>query len=186
MFRIFKKRGGRLQIPGLGAVVKDERFGWYYSDPLPLALLNGQLCRIGLEDYDEDEAPHQFHETIANLLTAPFSVLRAAEQHVFQYYLDVNDNWDPSDAEYVSIASPSEVWQHIGLDAEPMVTRRAYGDRGIYVSLECSCAWEPEHGLQIVLKDGNVVNKVGPYDGHLTNSDAYADAAFENVIYLAH
>jgi hypothetical protein len=63
------------------------------------------------------------------------------------------------------------------------VTRRAYGDRGIYISLECECEWEEEHGLQIVFKNGLRVNKVGPYDGHVTHSDAYADKSLEDVIY---
>jgi hypothetical protein len=64
-----------------------------------------------------------------------------------------------------------------------MVSRRAYGDKGVYVSIECNCDWEPEHGLQIVLKNGSEVTKVGPYDGHLTNSDAYADSTLEGVVY---
>jgi hypothetical protein len=39
----------------------------------------------------------------------------------------------------------------------------------------CGCDWEEEHGLQIVLRNGVRVNKVDGYDGHLTNSDAFAD-----------
>ncbi len=57
-----------------------------------------------------------------------------------------------------------------------MVTRRPYGDKGIYISVECGCDWEEEHGLQLVLKNGLKVNKLGGYDGHLTNSDAFATA----------
>ena len=40
-----------------------------------------------------------------------------------------------------------------------------------------------QHGLQIVFKDGRSVTKVGPYDGHLTNSNAYADASLDGVVY---
>ena len=52
-------------------------------------------------------------------------------------------------------------------------------------SVECECEWEwePEHGLQFVLKNGETVIKVGPYDGHLTHSDADADDSLENIIY---
>jgi hypothetical protein len=63
------------------------------------------------------------------------------------------------------------------------VARRAYGDKGIYVSVECGCDWEVEHGLQLVFKNGLKVNKLGGYDGHLTNSDAFADESLEDVVY---
>lgn len=172
-----------MNIPGLGQLTKDESIGWYCSEPLPLPLLNGRACRVIVEGYEEDDAPEQYHEAIANLLSSGFSVLQAAENYVFKYYQDMSADGDPSDEEFVRIETPAEVWQHIDLDAEPVVTRRGYGDRGIYVSLELNCAWEPEHGLQIVLKNGSVVTKVGPYDGHLTNSDAYADARLEHVVY---
>lgn len=39
----------------------------------------------------------------------------------------------------------------------------------------------PKEGL--VLKNGLKVNKLGGYDGHLTNSDAFADDSLENTIY---
>lgn len=81
------------------------------------------------------------------------------------------------------IKKAAEVWKHVHFGGEPVVSRRSYGDEGIYISLECNCDWEVEHGLQIVFKNGLVVNKVGPYDGHLTNSDAYDDERLENVVY---
>ena len=62
-------------------------------------------------------------------------------------------------------------------------TRRPHGDELVYISLACSCEWEQEHGLQIVFKQGLYINKVGPYNGHLTNSDAYGNDKLENVIY---
>ena len=64
-----------------------------------------------------------------------------------------------------------------------MVFRRSSGDMRVYVSIECECAWEPEHGLQLVLQEGRRVTKIGPYDGHLTNSDAFARPDLEGVIY---
>lgn len=172
-----------MNIPGLGEVTKDERFGWYYSEPTKLSILNGKECRVVLEGYDEEPNKADFHAAIAKFLSGQYSVLKDAERYIFQYYQDINSNCSPSDDEFVSIKTPSEVWGHIQLGEEPMVCRRGYGDKGIYISLDCSCDWEPEHGLQIVFKDGAKVCKVGPYDGHLTNSDAFADAGLENVIY---
>jgi hypothetical protein len=150
---------------------------------MPVPVLGGKACWIVVSGYDDDPRKDEFHTAIANFLRIPPSVLKEAESYVFRYYQNCNSNWEPDDNEYVSIESPSDVWSHIQLGSEPNVRRRAYGDKGIYVSLECNCDWEPEHGLQIVFKNGLRVNKVGSYDGHVTNSDAYANDALEDVIY---
>ena len=54
----------------------------------------------------------------------------------------------------------------------------------MYISLECECEWEIEHGLQIVFKDGLRINKVGSFDDHVTNADAYGDPRLEDVVYV--
>jgi hypothetical protein len=172
-----------VNIPGLGEVTKDSRFGWLYSRELPIAVLGGQMCRLVLSGYEEDDGKDDFHEAIANFLAVPEAVLKDAATHILEYCEDMNSNWEPEDPEYVAIDRPQDVWKHLRIGNEPMIERRAYGDRGVYISVECGCDWEPEHGLQIVFKNGVVVNKVGPYNGHLTNSDAYADESLENVIY---
>lgn len=172
-----------MEIPGIGRVNKDSEFDLYYSEPMPVAVLGGQMCRIVVEDYDEDPDKNDFHIAITNFLSSDQTILKEAEQHVFQYYQDCNNDWEPTDDEFVAIESPNHVWDHVRLGTEPIVTRRAYGDKGIYISLECECDWEEEHGLQIVFKNGLKVNKVGPYDGHCTNSDAYGDDSLEDVVY---
>jgi hypothetical protein len=91
--------------------------------------------------------------------------------------------WGFEDEESEAIKEPKDIWEHVNLGDEALVGRRARGDRGVYISLECECDWEEEHGLQIVFKHGLKINKVGPYDGHLTNSDAYGDESLEDVIY---
>ena len=172
-----------MDIPGIGTVTKDTGLDWYYSDELRVGVLGGATCRIVIEAYDDDGNKEDFHAAISNFLTADESVLREAEQYIFQYYERCKDYYNPEDEEYVDIKTANDVWKHVRLGNEPMFTRRAYGDKGIYVSLECGCDWEEEHGLQIVFKDGLKVNKVGAYDGHVTNSDAYADDSLENVIF---
>jgi hypothetical protein len=172
-----------MEIPGLGVVTKDPQFGWYYSQPMSVSSLGGKVCRIVVAGYDEDSKKDEFHSAIANFLRLPPSALQEVSPHVFRYYQVCNSNWEPDDEEFVDIESPSYVWRHVQFGSEPIVRRRAYGDKGIYVSIECSCDWEPEHGLQIVFKNGQRVNKIGSYDGHLTNSDAYADDELEDVIF---
>lgn len=171
-----------MEIPGLGECKFDERYECYSSEPISVPVLNDTKCRVLVENYDGDSAIKEIHETIANFLRANIEVLTAAEPYIFKYYLDVMASIKPQD-NFPSISEPSEIWKFIQLGKVAIVGRREHGDKGIYVSLECNCDWEPEHGLQIIFKNGVIVNKVGPYDGHLTNSDAYADKTLENVIY---
>lgn len=170
-----------MNVPGLGEVTWDEEFSWYQSQPLAIPLLGGQ-GRIILEGYDTDPRREDFHAAIARFLAAPREALRAAEGAIFAYYREMNAHWEPGDEDYVAIESPEGVWRHIEFGEEPGFSRREE-DGAIYCSLECWCAWEREHGLQIVLRHGDTVCKVGPYDGHLTHSDAYDDPSLEDVIY---
>lgn len=51
-----------------------------------------------------------------------------------------------------------------------------------YFSFEGDVPWEHEHGLQLVIEDGRRVCQLGPYDGHLTNAAAFADASLLPVV----
>jgi hypothetical protein len=83
----------------------------------------------------------------------------------------------------VAIAGPKEVWQHIRPGGQLTVERDRFGDRQVCVSVERECAWEPEHGLQVVFRGGHEVTKVGPVDGHLTNAAAYARNDVDDLVY---
>jgi hypothetical protein len=172
-----------MKIPGLGEVTNDVVPEWYASAPMTLPLLNGKAVPIVVDGYDDDPAPEEFHTAIQNLLICPNSVLRSADEHIYQYYKDMNADFDPSDEAYVQIDSPDQVWDHITLAPEVYLRRRGYGDKALYAFMTCECDWEPEHALMIVLKNAQTVCKIGPYDDHMTTSDAYGDNSLEDVIY---
>jgi hypothetical protein len=167
---------------GLG-FVKDPVLDRYISRWVPIKMLNGQACRFVVEGYDSDDHQDGFRTAIVNLVAADETVLQQAEPYLYQYYQDSNPMWEPGDDEYVAIDRPAGVWKHIEPGKDLVVARRPYGDQGVYVSLECECDWEPEHGLQIVFKNGRYVSKVGPYDGHYSHADAYDDESLEDVVY---
>lgn len=170
-----------MEVPGLGTLTKQKGTGWYVSEPIAIPMLGGRQCRIALDGYQDDPRPEDFHVAIANFLAGTPDVLRAADDALFAYYKDMEEYWLEDGEE--PIESADELWQLVELGDEPLVQRRDGGDEGIYISLDGNCEWEPEHGLQIVLKNGLQVNKLGEYDSHLTNSDAYDDPEYENVIY---
>jgi hypothetical protein len=159
-----------MEIPGLGPVVDDDGSGWYRSAPLPVRVLGGTSCAIVVEGYADDRRKDDFHEAIRAFLALDSSVLTAASPAIFAYYRDFMSAvaGDDDTAWDVKIDGPQSVLDHVQLGTEPIVTRDVHGDRHVYVSLECECDWEPEHGLQLVFRDGRTVTKVGPYDGHLS------------------
>lgn len=176
-----------MRIPGLGEVVEDTDLGWHRSGPIPVPVLGDALCCFIVDGYDGDPAPEDFHTAVRNFLALDRSALTAAAPSVFAYYRDImadvvaagDDDW------YVEIEGPHDVFDHVQLGNEPNLVRDDDDDPHVYVSLECECDWEPEHGLQLVFKDGRAVTRVGPYDGHLTNSSAYAGDAPDDVVYLS-
>jgi hypothetical protein len=173
-----------MQIPGLGPVSEDAEFGWHRSRPIPVPVLGGARCRFVVEGYVDDPAPEDFDAAIGTFLALDQRALTAAALSISAYYKSIMDDVVASDDDwYVEIDGPDDVFDHITFGEEPMVSRDPYGDRRVYVSLECECDWEPEHGLQIVFRDGRTVSKVGPYNGHLTNSAAYNDDALDGVVY---
>lgn len=172
-----------IELPILGELEKDQFDDWLRSKPVAANVLGGKQIEFILEGYEDDEEKEDFHEAIKNFLSIDEEVIRKAQGHIYQYYRYIFAQLVPDDDWYIEIASPEDVWKHIQFGSTPMVSRRPHGDELVYISLECSCDWEREHGLQIVFKQGFYVNKVGPFDGHLTNSDAYADDELENVIY---
>jgi len=144
-------------------------------------MLGGQALGAYADDYGDDDHPEDYDRAIANLLACTPAVLHAAQDPIYRYYQDMREAWGP-DEDIPDIASAADVWKHVQFGGEIELGRRAK-DGLVYASLECNCDWEPEHGLQIVLRNGEVVSKIGPYDGHYTQSDAFADDDLEGVIY---
>ncbi len=65
------------------------------------------------------------------------------------------------------LTKPEKVWEYIN-PTEIIVTKDRYKKRkGVFIQILCECDWEEEHGLQIVLKNGNELIRVSNQDGHL-------------------
>jgi len=143
--------------------------------------LGGHVCDIVLhEDCAQDAQRDDIDRAITSFITLEPSALTDVEEHVFRYYLDGKDDFEPGEPGYVEIGSAADVWKHVQFGGEARVGREGIA---VYISVAGNCDWEPEHGFQIVFKDGLRVNKVGEFDGHFTNSHAYDDESLEDVIY---
>lgn len=108
-------------------------------------------------------------------------------RHVFSYYQDIyamvgGEDW--LDEKMGVVSSAKQIWSHV--TPGPIFLESGHGsDASQYVVMEAECTWEGEHGLMMVWKDGRNLCKVGGYDGHVTNANAYADDKLINIVYSA-
>ncbi|SFJ40764.1 DUF6985 domain-containing protein [Jannaschia pohangensis] len=123
---------------------------------------------------------------LARFMALPPEALAQTFRHIYAYYRDFHaavggEDW--LDAIMGVPSGPEAIWQHVRPGTLGVGQQVENGPW--YVSLEASCDWEEEHGLNIVWQDGTEVVKVGSYDGHMTNEHSYGDATMANVVYAA-
>lgn len=172
-----------MEIPGLGPVSRDDEPDYLVSGPVPVPVFGAVSCPFIVEGYEDDPDKEDFHAVIRTFLALDRTALQDAAPAVFEYYQDIAAEF-ADDEDFPQIAGPEQVWDHVSVDRHDVTVRRHSGDGLVYVSVECECSWEEEHGLQVVFRGGARVTKIGPYDGHLTNASAYARDDLENVVYV--
>lgn len=171
-----------MEIPGLGAAAYDAKSGWYESPALAVPVLGGAKCSFVVDGYAGDPAPSDFHDAIAAFLALDAAVLATAALPIFEYYLDVRSEFRDQDG-FPLITVPDEVWQHIRYGQVTVGRGSGRDGDSVFVSVEAECAWEPEHGLQIVFRGGQAVTKVGPFDGHYSHASAFDSDDLVGVVY---
>lgn len=167
-------------IPGLCTVTEDG--GWLVTELRPVPALGGS-CRFLIDGYDPQESAHEIVACVEAFCSFDKSQLQEASVHVFEYYRDVAIEVGTHEPDFPNISQPDQVWDFVTLTREPVVLREQAGEPW-FVALENECAWEREHGLMLVLKEGRAVTKVSAYDGPLTNRRAFADDSIpEDAVY---
>ena len=156
-----------MEIPGLGPVVEDVDGYGLISAPVAVPVLGDDPRPVRLDEwYEDDPGKDDWHAAVRAFLALDRQTLHDAAPAVFAYYREVAGSIAPED-DFPQIGEPAEVWTHVDFSRSVPAVERD-GEHGrVYVSIEAECAWEPEHGLQIVLRDGATVTKVGPFDGDL-------------------
>lgn len=168
-------------IPGVGALTRDD-YDEQITPKLSVPLLGKDVSFI-VFDYDERHND-KIATCVNNFRALPPEVLNAATDAAFAYYRDFYQAVE--DDEYAmewmpEIADPAQVWNHIRLGDAPMVEAGDAEDSPWYVTLECECEWEEEHGLTLVFRDGSEITKVGPSDGLLEWGEDDRDASGDGL-----
>jgi hypothetical protein len=80
--------------------------------------------------------------------------------------------YDEFDKPLWEIKDKNEIWNFV-TPTKIYISKRHRRDCDIYIEIACECAWEQEHGLQLVFRQGKKLTRISDQDGHLTEADAY-------------
>ena len=170
-----------MNITPLGEVQRDADIAeWLVSEPVSVSYLGGRRVQFVLEGLEGDETPEDFSDAISNFLALSEKDRAQATPYVVQNFRRFIEAVGDEHVDF-AVSSPEDIWRHVDLTAVH-VCRRFYAERDVYVQITGECGWEVEHGLQIVLRRGNVLARVSDQDGHLTTADAYALPEERNTI----
>jgi len=82
---------------------------------------------------------------------------------VFPYY-EVCVKEDPSRKQ--NIEAKKEVWDFV-TPTDVFIERHITGI--YYITVSCTCAWEKQHGLQLVFREGKKLTRATGHDGQFEN-----------------
>jgi hypothetical protein len=162
-----------MRIEQLGELSPDERIPeWLVSEKVDVPYFAGAQLRFVFDCLEGDDRPDELASAVRRFLGLTIRDRDNAAPYVFMNYREMCEAIGDNEVG-VKIDKPADVWNHVHPN-EIHVTRRPYGDCKVYVQITAECAWEPEHGLQIVYREGSELIRVSQQDGHLTHVDAYA------------
>lgn len=155
--------------------------GWLDSDEVEVPFLDNKKYIFTFQDLLDDPEPDQFEEAIQKFLSLTLKDREETNQYIFAYYQDFVESVGEDVFDF-TIDDKSSVWQFV--HPRQIYVSRRHKDNSVYIQIAAECDWEEEHGLQIVYKEGRILKRVSSQDGHLTNSDAYAESELEDVIWM--
>ncbi len=143
-------------------------------------------AEVELDEEPDPDAPRSA-AALASFLALTEADRLLDTRHVFAFYKDYYEEAGKPewlDAEMGVPQSPADIWDHV-TPGPVTVKKGRKEDENWYVVMQAECGWDVERGLMMVWRNGATLTKVGGYNGHLTNVNAYADPALEAVVYKA-
>jgi len=162
----------------IGKLKQENNFpDWWKSSEVEIPFFDNQRLAIIFMDFEPEH--DKFFIDEADQALTNFLKLNAYDRNLisestYKNCMDFLDavGFDEEDEPLRQITNKNEIWEFIQ-PTEIYVTRRPYKEQDIYVQIACECAWEQEHGLQLVFRQGKQLTRISDQDGHLTEADAY-------------
>ena len=157
-----------IQIELLGRLkshpdVPDE---WLISEPVEISFFDGKEISFTIQiDLNKHKnALTEANQAIENFLKKDALDKLNFTSLIYEHYKQIQHYYDSKSwgAMPLELKDKDEIWRFV-YPGNGYICRSP-GDEYIYVLITCECEWEPEHGLQLVFKNGLELTKVSEID----------------------
>lgn len=150
-------------IKNLGELKKHESYieGLFVSNEVEVPFFNNKKFRFVVDvghDYDGTKIDFQKVEiAVENFLALDALYRESISSVVYKNYKAVIDNCGMDE---ITMSDVKDIWNHVS-PIEILIKNEGYFESGIYsgidifVTVDCKCDWDEEHGLQLSFRMGN-------------------------------
>ena len=162
---------------------------WWDSNEIAIPYFDDEKLIITFADFDPEEDKTFIEDAdraLTNFLQLTSDDRKSISALVYKNCMDFLKaiDADEEDDPLMQVEDQNEIWNFV-YASEIFVTRRHVRDKNIYISIDCDCDWEQEHGLQLVFRQGKKLTRISSQDGHLTEADAYGKEDEEDALLAA-
>jgi hypothetical protein len=137
------------------------------SESVPIRFFDGKALKFSFDKYSfsKNDFLSNANRAINIFLAKNNDDKIRLSTPVYKYYRIIQD-WYDSQLEGVAplkLKDESEIWNYV-FPTEINICQSSNEDKNIYLLIYCECEWEPEHGLQLVFKNGLELTRVSGID----------------------
>jgi hypothetical protein len=158
----------------LGKLTQDEDIEeWLYSEEVEVPFFDNQEFMFVFMKNDPsfvNESDSAIRNFIGLEKVDRLNISDLVYQNCFEFLEQID--YDELDKPLWEINDKNDIWNFV-TPTKIYVSKRHRRDCDIYIHIACECAWEQEHGLQLVFRQGKKLTRISDQDGHLTLADAF-------------
>jgi hypothetical protein len=158
----------------LGKLTQDKDIEeWLYSEEIAVPFFDNQKLAVIFMN-NERNFVNESDSAIRNFLSLGnderLKLSNLVHENCFEFLEQID--YDELDKPLWEIKDKNDIWNFV-TPTKIYVSKRHRRDCDIYIQVSCECAWEQEHGLQLVFRQGKKLTRISDQDGHLTLADAF-------------